>query len=188
MGRNRKKNRSGPTGVDFDQRCGKYRSRITRNSKVYLLGYFATEEEAVAARKNAESSHLENKRFSYTHSYSTVSSLSEAEGDPYLLYVSSQVRNAPETPECTLRLAVLTQSIKDVLQTTNKSAHRNALDWFDGKSKSPPTYSFEDICDILSLDQKKISDGINSACKDSKRALRQIGRRLVKAVPKPEVM
>jgi hypothetical protein len=42
-------------GINYDSKKGKWRARITYQSKEYHLGYFADKETAVAARKEAES-------------------------------------------------------------------------------------------------------------------------------------
>jgi hypothetical protein len=41
-------------GINHDSKKGKWRARITYQSKEYHLGYFADKETAVAARKEAE--------------------------------------------------------------------------------------------------------------------------------------
>jgi hypothetical protein len=48
-------NISGTTGVGFYPKTGRWRARINRGGKTVLLGYFDTKEEAIAARKVAES-------------------------------------------------------------------------------------------------------------------------------------
>ncbi len=49
-----KNNKSGFSGVGFLERTGRWKAVIQNSGKAHHLGYFATKEEAVAARKNAE--------------------------------------------------------------------------------------------------------------------------------------
>lgn len=50
----RSDNRSGVKGVSFVQRLQKYTASIRKNGKIVFLGNFARMEDAVAARKAAE--------------------------------------------------------------------------------------------------------------------------------------
>ena len=47
-------NMSGVRGVYLDRRTGRYRARIKFQGKYYNLGYYATLEEAVEARREGE--------------------------------------------------------------------------------------------------------------------------------------
>lgn len=49
-----KNNTSGVTGVSYEQKVGKWRAQIRSKLKYRFLGYFDTFEEAVTARKQAE--------------------------------------------------------------------------------------------------------------------------------------
>lgn len=56
-GANRKlhsNNRTGKTGISFDQRTGKYMACIKINGKTIHLGRFTSFDAAISARKNAE--------------------------------------------------------------------------------------------------------------------------------------
>ena len=52
--RKSKSNRSGVTGVGWNIERGKWRARITVGRKTKLLGYFASKDDAISARKAAE--------------------------------------------------------------------------------------------------------------------------------------
>lgn len=53
----RRHNRSGTNGVNFDPRSGRWRARLGVFGRDISLGYFTTQREGVAARKQAELKH-----------------------------------------------------------------------------------------------------------------------------------
>ena len=53
----RKDNRSGTTGVGFRRDANKWHARITVDKKQMHIGYYFTKEEAIVARKKAETKH-----------------------------------------------------------------------------------------------------------------------------------
>lgn len=170
-----------PKGVDYDARCKKYRARLTRNGCVYHLGYFERQEDAISARLEAEKQHNKGAKVSYVHSYSTSSVPVEIENDPYLYFLSFNHTNESESPEKSLRLAVLIQAVKDLLTSSKPLAQKNARLWFKGKTESEPTYSFEEICEILNLDHSFVLKGLRKASRNKPKALQMLGRRLVRS-------
>lgn len=167
-------------GVDYDKRCKKFRARITRNCCVYHLGYFKSREDAVLARKQAERKYNSGKKFKYLHSYSTTTSQVEVEDDSYLYFVSLSSPKILDDPSRNLRLAVLIQAIKDCLTDKNKKNQKSAKDWISGKIKSEPTFSFLEIIDLFGITELEVKKYLRSASRDKKKALKSMGRRLVR--------
>lgn len=166
--------------MDFDARSRKYRARLTRKGKVYHLGYFLDEASAIEARRIAEERYTEGKKFEYLHSYNTSSSPVEAEGDPYLFFISEQDFSPAEYPERSIRLAVLVQAIKDLLHPSDKSLRDDARAWINEKHGSAPGYSFLEIIEFLGYPEEVVRKSLKRACRNRQAALRKIGRRLVR--------
>lgn len=51
-----KNNKSGHTGVHWDNKANKWRAMIRRNHKLKHIGFYETKEEAIKARREAEQS------------------------------------------------------------------------------------------------------------------------------------
>ncbi len=56
---NASQNTTGVRGVYLDRRTGRYRARIKFQGKTYNLGYYATLDEAIAARREGEAHYFE---------------------------------------------------------------------------------------------------------------------------------
>ena len=170
-----------PKGVDYDARCKKYRARLTRNGCVYHLGYFSNQDDALKARKHAERQYSNGSKIKYVHSYSTSSLPVETENDYYLHFLAFNDSEESDSPERSLRLAVLIQAVKDSLTDKRPAEQKNARLWFRGKIESEPTYSFEEVCEILGLSSGFVLRGIKKANRNKAKALQMLGRRLVRS-------
>tara|TARA_Y100000385_G_C13097942_1_gene642574 strand:- start:2588 stop:3142 length:555 start_codon:yes stop_codon:yes gene_type:complete len=168
-------------GVDYDSRCKKFRARLTRNGCVYHLGYFENQEDAVKARKRAESEFQKGNKIDYIHSYATSAVPPEIEDDPYLFFLAFNDTGSEPNPERSLRLSVLVQAVKDLLTDKDRDSQKNARGWFAGEIESSDTYSFEEICEILGIDPGFVRKCLKRAVRNKKKVLRRIGRRLVRS-------
>lgn len=168
-------------GIDYDSRCQKYRARLTRNGCVYHLGYFVNKNDAIKARKKAEEEFEKGNKIDFLHSYSTSSVPPEIEDDPYLFFLSIGDPSNESSPEKNIRLSVLVQAVKDFLTDKDRESQKNARDWFANKTESAETYTFEDVCEILSIDSSYVRKCLKKSARNKKKVLSRIGRRLVRS-------
>jgi len=143
-------------GVDFDNRCQRYRVRLTRDGFVFHLGHFDTIKKAAAWRSECEEKHRQGKPFDYVHRYVTPARKKKQEVDGYLFKINCLPEAHTDVPERNLLIAILIQAIKDATLSQNIEIRTAAHTWFAGTQPNTGLFSFNDVCEELGIGQTKV--------------------------------
>lgn len=127
----------------------KFFVRVYGQGQEHYIGSCDTLPEAQAMRDKALSD-LRDGTIKALYSREKKRSV-DYDGDEITYYFDSIVPRSQDNPQMQLRFAVLLGAIQDLSDDEGDELHKGAVEWINGTVDSEPTFSFDEISEMLGV-------------------------------------